>query len=124
MKKNIGHHILVATIALCVGLMLGIFIGQGRDGNSISLVPSDLVLIDGLSHNYAYHDEVVGRININTASANELTNIPGIGEVTAQRIVDYRKTIGKFNSVNDLLNVKGIGENLLEKIRPYITVGG
>ena len=124
MKKNIGQFALVAVIALCIGLMLGVFIGHARKSTSITLIPSDLVLIDAPSQTFAYQDEVVGRININTASVVELAIIPGIGEVTAQRIIDYRNVIGKFYSVEDLLNVKGIGENLLDKMRPYITVGG
>ena len=63
-------------------------------------------------------------MNINTANVEELTSVPGIGQTTAQRIVEYRRKYGKFYSVNDLLNVKGIGESTLEDIRSFITVGG
>jgi competence protein ComEA len=62
-------------------------------------------------------------ININTASAAELQTLPGIGEVMAQRIVDYRNATGSFASVEDLQNVRGIGPVLLEKIRPQVQVG-
>ena len=61
-------------------------------------------------------------VNINTASQRELDALPGIGEVLAQRILDYRKANGAFSSVDELVKVKGIGEKTLEKLRPYATV--
>ena len=67
-------------------------------------------------------EEVTFPVNINTASAKELDALPGIGEVLAQRIIDYRNANGPFQSVYDLIKVKGIGEKTLEKIKPYATV--
>lgn len=64
----------------------------------------------------------VAKVNINTATVKELQNLPGIGEVTAERIVAYRTEKGKFRSSADLLKVKGVGEKSLEKIRELITV--
>ncbi|NJP06988.1 MAG: ComEA family DNA-binding protein [Chloroflexaceae bacterium] len=60
-------------------------------------------------------------LNINTASATELEDLPNIGQATAQRIIDYRTNFGPFSSVDDLENVSGIGSATLEKIRPLIT---
>jgi len=59
-------------------------------------------------------------ININSASAVELQNLPGIGPVTAERIVAYRTEHGRFASVDDLIQVKGVGEKTLENIRKLI----
>lgn len=62
------------------------------------------------------------KVNINSASAVELEALPGIGEVIAQEILDYRTENGPFGSVDDLLDVSGIGEVTLENIRDLVTV--
>jgi competence protein ComEA len=65
---------------------------------------------------------VAAKIDINSADAQMLTDLPGIGPKTAERIHDYRKAHGPFKSVDDLLNIKGIGPKVLDKIRPFATV--
>lgn len=62
------------------------------------------------------------RVNINTATQNELDSLPGIGPATAQKIIDYRETNGDFNKIEDLQNVKGIGESKFSEIKDKITV--
>ena len=62
------------------------------------------------------------KININTCSIEDLININGLGEVKAQKIIDYRESNGLFSSVEELLNVDGIGNKTLEKIKEYIEI--
>jgi competence ComEA-like helix-hairpin-helix protein len=62
-------------------------------------------------------------ININTATAQELAQLPGIGPSTAQKIVEYRQQIGKFTSIEQLLDVPRVGTLTLQRITPYITLG-
>lgn len=62
------------------------------------------------------------RVNINTASAERLRSLNGIGEAKAAAIIEYREQNGDFSSVDELLNVSGISEKILENIRDKITV--
>ncbi|NLM49949.1 MAG: DUF655 domain-containing protein [Clostridiaceae bacterium] len=63
-----------------------------------------------------------GKININTAGKSELMKLKGIGEKTAQAIIDYRNQKGKFTSIEDIKKVKGIGDKKFEEIKDKITV--
>lgn len=64
-----------------------------------------------------------GTVDINTASAEQLQELPGVGPAIAQRIIDHRETNGPFTSVDDLVEVSGIGPKTLEKIRDRASVG-
>jgi len=61
-------------------------------------------------------------ININTATAEELTKLPGIGETIAQKIVEYRETNGNFRRSEHLMLIDGISEKRFREIKPYIRV--
>ena len=62
-------------------------------------------------------------IDLNTATIEELEQLPGVGPVTAKDIIQFRKKSGPFRSVNDLLAIRRITKARLEKIRPYVVIG-
>lgn len=64
-----------------------------------------------------------GPVNINTATKEELMTLPGVGEVLAQRIIEYRETYGRFVAPEQLMDVSGIGEQRFADLAELITVG-
>lgn len=62
------------------------------------------------------------KININTANISELKQITGIGESTANKIIDYRENVGKFKKIEDIKEVKGIGDAKYESLKNKITI--
>lgn len=62
-------------------------------------------------------------VNINTATAEQLDTLPGVGAKLAARIIDYRQKNGGFKKLEDLMNVQGIGEKNFLKLKPLITIG-
>ena len=92
-----------------------------------------LVLVTGVAMAGAYVDQTASskstksdelRVNLNTASAEELTELPGIGVKVAARIVTYRDENGRFQKAEEIMNVKGIGEKMFTRLQPHIFVDG
>jgi competence protein ComEA len=61
-------------------------------------------------------------IDLNAASIKELEELPGVGAVTAQRILDMRQKSGRFHRVEDLLAIRGISQKKLDAMRPYVMI--
>ena len=61
-------------------------------------------------------------VNLNTATAEQLETIPGVGTAMAERIIEYREKNGAFKKVEELMNVRGVGEKSFLKMKPLITV--
>ena len=67
-------------------------------------------------------NEVEVKVNINTANKEKLETLPGIGDTTAQKIIDYRESNGKFKTIEDIKNVSGIGDAKFESLKDKISV--
>ena len=65
-----------------------------------------------------------GKVNLNTATAQQLAELPGVGEKLAARIVEYRQKSGGFKATQELMNVQGVGEKNFARIQPHLTLGG
>ena len=65
-------------------------------------------------------EAVQWQVNINTAAAEELTALPGVGEALAERIIAYREEHGRFRAAEELLEVKGIGESKFAEMKDWI----
>lgn len=74
------------------------------------------------SHDKSSGSDVSDKVNINTASTEELMTLSGIGESKAAQIVSYRETNGAFQKIEDIMNISGIKEGVFSKIKDYISV--
>jgi len=78
------------------------------------------ILLAGLLF-FSLHLAAAERVNVNTADAETLMSIQGIGEKRAEAILDYRKENGPFSSVEELMNVEGVGQATLDNNRDILT---
>lgn len=81
-----------------------------------------VLVVPGLA-SAASKPEPGGRVNVNTASVEQLTTLPGVGPKLAARIVEHRQKSGAFRSTQELMNIKGIGEKNFARLEPWLTVG-
>ena len=88
-----------------------ILVGRGAPGGGIAAGTSTTA-----------PDPVGGLVNLNTADGIQLDTLPGVGPVTAQKILDWRAAHGAFSSVDELLEVDGIGEKTLADLAPHVTL--
>ena len=82
---------------------------QNEKGSDIEISPTS-------------QEEENGKININSASKSELATLPGIGEVKAKAIVEFRQKYGPYEDISELAYVAGIGNNLIDSIKTYISI--
>ena len=127
--KNKISVLLAAVTVLFVGFTLGLFVGRNSGSGTVTLaVPAQMQTAPTAAATAASEtvpEETVSfPVNINTADAETLAALPGIGRVLAERIVAYRRQNGSFRAIEEITNVEGIGEKKAEAILELITVGG
>ena len=115
-KKGSSILLLICSLSLCI--VLGIFIGRNLR-SEYAVLPQNSAIVT----NPVPETTTDSRININTASKTQLMELPGIGDIIADRIIAYRTAHGPFQSIEDLMNVEGIGEKKMQQIEIWIRAG-
>ncbi len=122
--KKAGSWLLICITVLFLGFLAGIFVGRNvfsealPDNTFLIPAPQSAPMPTGTqTESNEIHE---WRVNINTASVDELDLLPGIGPSIAQRIVDYRTEFGPFTQIMQLANVKGIGEATVRNLKDYV----
>ncbi len=92
--------------------------------NKEKIVDSESELLDFSKDKFRKKKKLTAgeKIRVNSADLESLIKLPGIGQKTAQKIIEFRNLHGKFHSVNDLLKIKGIGKKKLAKFEKFIII--
>ncbi|MDL2273215.1 ComEA family DNA-binding protein [Oscillospiraceae bacterium OttesenSCG-928-G22] len=132
MKLRKGEWILIALTAVALAFLGGFFLGGrgGDEGITVFLerdgsgIPVNIVAPEGSAPPSPGELDLAtpAPVNINTATAQELTFLPGIGQKRAEDIVSYREEFGPFQTIEDIMNVSGIKEQVFAELKGRITV--
>ncbi len=117
---------LLALVSLAGGLWLVVSPGPSPGVEITRPAPTATALAaaeSGGADSAAVETEQTGLIDLNTATASELTALPGIGEVLAERIVEHRNANGPFARLDQLMAVRGIGPVTYERVRALVRLG-
>ena len=129
MKKQKIPLLLVLTVAFA-SFTVGLFIGRNKIADPVILsVPVSMRTLPPETSEAPVEETIPAPtvtfpIDILHAQKEDLMALPGIGDVLAQRILDYREQVGGFSSIEELMNVEGIGKKRFEAIYDLITIGG
>ena len=126
-KINLAEKLAILTALLFLAALGGYMLGVGHVAGDYSVQTEKLPAAAEQSPEISGSDDthfVDGCLDLNAASKEELMDLPGIGEVLAERILNYREEHGGFSSTEEIMQVSGIGEKVYAEIEDYITVGG
>ena len=131
MKLRNASLVLIVLTAAFLLFGAGFCVGRMQSGEEIRVITEQEAIAETLHSTEESTTTQQGtttqqnaKLNLNTATAEELMTLPGIGEVLAGRIVAYREAHGSFSSIDELAEVEGIGEKRIDAIRDYVTLGG
>lgn len=116
-SAKIVMFIIIALVGIALGIYLEIGVSMPFE---ITAVPDVTPMPESTQYIIAYDDE--GRLDINMATKEELDTIKGIGEATAEKIIEYREEHGPFDAIEELTNISGIGMETVERMRESICV--
>ena len=95
-----------------------------RKSQSIAIFALVIISICGAAFADTQTIAPAGVVNINTADAAQLANLPRVGMKVAQRVVDYRTAHGPFARTSDIMQVKGFGQKSFDRLSAYLTIEG
>lgn len=116
MTKNLPKIFLVA-ILLCIAVYIGVFIGRTSSKDIIHILNMEAYQQNSYNDNSSFR-----KIDLNEATAKDLTDIPGVDLSVAKAIVEYRDKYGRYYKVRELLDVNGVTDELYNTIKEYVTV--
>ena len=116
--ENKSERVLLAAALIICALLIGYNLFYSSELKE----PVIVITQETLEEEEEESPEASDLIDINHATKEELCQLTGIGEVLAQRIIDYRTEYGSFTRPEDLKNVKGIGEKVFERLKEEITL--
>lgn len=126
--KRVNFSMLILVVSgIFAGFLLGMFVGRRAGGQILYVAPTETMLpsyqqTEAAEQTQPESTEATAPVNINTADAETLMTIPGVGQTLAERIISYREEWGDFIAPEELMEVDGIGEKKFEQIRAYVIV--
>lgn len=121
-KPGLVHLAAGSRVADAVQAAGGVTTAKAEGSVNLARVLVDGEQIQVVASGAQTGSAATGKVSLNSASVQQLEELPGVGPVLAQRILDYRTEHGSFRSLDDLNEVSGIGEALLGKLRPHVQV--
>lgn len=132
MRKNRPSLLLSALTAAALLFAGAFFLGRATAPQALRIetqrqtaesdTPAQTDFISSALEKAASAAQSTQTLDLNTASVEQLMQLPGVGQTTAERIVAYRERYGRFVTVEQLLDVQGIGQGLLSQLRDLVTV--